>query len=224
MEGIQYLAFNNDRYLRPHSRRVRDTAVPITCKPEIACKHLISVASARSRWKHVNPRLTKIDDPGSDSDRIDVLCPSYPPGPGRARVTHAGSKRARRLCVAARDVTPTRAYVYTGRTGRMKGGRGAGATRRNHRWLPFITPRSKHGPESGPLGWLTRNDDSPAVRDALDHAAPRREEVRVCVREGESESERTASPKSAGDTRTTRSARDYAVDRFEEAGVSRGAR
>jgi hypothetical protein len=33
------------------------------------------------------------------------------------------------------------------------------------------------------------------------------------------------SPKSAGDTRTTRSERDYAVDRFEEAAVSRrGAR
>lgn len=32
--------------------------------------------------------------------------------------------------------------------------------------------------------------------------------------------ERTFSLKSAGDTRTTRSDRDYAVDRFEEAGVS----
>lgn len=34
------------------------------------------------------------------------------------------------------------------------GGEKGGAAQRNHRWLPFITPRSKHGPESGPLGRL----------------------------------------------------------------------
>jgi len=40
---------------------------------------------------------------------------------------------------------------WRGKRGDGDEGRGA---RRNHRWLPFITPRSKHGPESGPLGRL----------------------------------------------------------------------
>lgn len=45
-------------------------------------------------------------------------------------------------------------------------------------------------------------------------------------RERERERTRVSAPKSAGDTRTTRSVRDYAVDRFEEATVleARGKR
>jgi len=90
-----------------------ETAVPIT--PEIACKHLISVASARSRWKHVNPRLTKIDDPGSDSDRIDVQRP-YRQSPRSG--THA---RNARLCVAARCYTYTSARAQAGGWGGWSG-------------------------------------------------------------------------------------------------------
>jgi len=157
-------------------------AMPIT--PEIACKHLISVASAWSRWKHVNPRLTKIDDPGSDSDRIDVLqtlvYADTIPVPGRPSI----HTRNTRLCISARYYTYTDVHKLEDgedERGPSPGRRGR-ATRRNHRWLPFITPRSKHGPESGPLGWLTRNDDSP--RCAGPRAATTRDEEpyrRVCV-------------------------------------------
>lgn len=47
-------------------------AVPIT--PKLSWKHLISAAGARAH--SIRPRLTKTDDPVSDSDRI---------GPGHAR-------------------------------------------------------------------------------------------------------------------------------------------
>lgn len=107
--------------------------------------------------------------------------------------------------------------------GEQSRGRGMkGATRHNHRWLPFITPRSKHGPESGPLGRLLHEERwfALAVRDVL--GLDRERERRGIGRERES----IWAPKSAGDTRTTRSGRDYAVDRFEEAGVleARGKR
>lgn len=121
--------------------------MPIT--PEIACKHLISApiaVKARQPAAHENWRSWKRQWQQDRRAALIILRART------GRVAHAG------LCA---DVTPTRAHVCTGGMRGLKG-----ATRRNHRWLPFITPRSKHGPESGPLGWLTRNDDSPAVRDA----------------------------------------------------------
>lgn len=125
-----------------------------------------------------------------------------------------------------------------GRT-RDEGGSGGMGTRGGERGV--ITddcPLLRHGQSTArnPVhsAGFTRNDDSPGgPRCALDRARwlPQRREVdaggksEVKGREERKGEERTrASPKSAGDTRTTRSARDYAVDRFEEAGVSRGAR